>query len=351
MTKKPQTGNINFDWGAYMAESLASTGTINKSIKTKNKTCKVYSFKPEKEIYEDLDKYTHGAPIESKDLSYGKIFNIKSISRAELSNKNNGTHDLLVDTEEGHSFIIPLDKEKEYVTTFGYDDVDQFYESLKNINPNDFGSHGLKLMVMDNNRVSLTEGFNESIRNEFDEQLKATSTAYEATITGYNNGGYLVEVMGLSAFMPMSMSGIFCQKSEMETHVGEKTRVVIKSKTLDRGYVVSHRDYENYIRKSMLSNLDLDGTPYTGTVTGIDDKYGVFVKFTDESNPDYVYVGMIHHSRLSEKATEMIQKGDLIVGDEIIVYVTGIDSKDRIVLSDIHPKDLGEDNLVPGEDD
>ena len=152
----------------------------------------------------------------------------------------------------------------------------------------------------------------------------------EATITGHNRGGVLVEVNGLKGFIPISHVGGFqggpegVREEELAGRIGE--RVDVKILEVDRSRkraIFSEKALLQERRESqkerILQELK-EGEVRKGKVSGVCD-FGAFV---DLGGAD----GLVHISELSwepVRATEDVVK----VGDELEVYVMKVDQDTR----------------------
>ncbi len=157
----------------------------------------------------------------------------------------------------------------------------------------------------------------------------------EATITGHNRGGVLVEVNGLKGFIPISHVGGFqggpegVREEELAARIGEQVDVKILEVDRSRKRAIFSekallQERRESQKERILQELQ-EGEVRKGKVSGVCD-FGAFV---DLGGAD----GLVHISELSwepVRATEDVVK----VGDELEVYVMKVDQDTkRIALS------------------
>ncbi|NSW54001.1 MAG: S1 RNA-binding domain-containing protein [Anaerolineae bacterium] len=169
------------------------------------------------------------------------------------------------------------------------------------------------------------------------ETLRESKDGYESTIIGYNKGGLLVKVGGLSGFVPASQLGL-ARRARIKGDtpdkrwggmVGEKIEVrVIEVDRNRRRLILSERAASSETRESLKERVieDLEvGQVYKGRVTSLA-SFGAFVNVNGAD-------GLVH---LSEISWDRIQDPSevLEVGQEVKVKVISIQKeKKRIGLS------------------
>lgn len=182
----------------------------------------------------------------------------------------------------------------------------------------------------------------EDIESKRDTQEKISTKVLSA-----NKGGLLVEVNGISGFLPVSQ---LSSKNYPRVDDGDKNKILTLLKKLvnqelevrildaDREsekLIVSEKAAQSEKDKEILSNLKV-GDVVTGEISGVVD-FGVFVKFfqptpdkeapTEEDRME----GLVH---ISELAWQLIENPRDIakVGDKVTAKIIGIDN-DKISLS------------------
>lgn len=156
-----------------------------------------------------------------------------------------------------------------------------------------------------------------------------TGETFEAPVVGHNKGGLLVNVEGITGFVPLSQIAGVRPQEGLEQRVGKELRLKVVETDRKRGRLIlserlAMRDWRREQKEKLLSELH-PGEVRRGKVTGIAD-FGAFV---DLGGGD----GLIHVSELSWERGKTPQEL-LKVGDEVDVYVTKIDPETkRISLS------------------
>jgi small subunit ribosomal protein S1 len=168
------------------------------------------------------------------------------------------------------------------------------------------------------------------------ESLLQSGNAAEVTITGCNQGGFLVDFGQIEGFIPyshsQSLSASSTEQERLEAlsmMVGQKIQVtVIEVNQSRRRLILSQREAErtsqSELKARLMQSLHI-GDILTGTVRGVRD-FGVFV---DLGGAD----GLIHISELDWHRVS--HPGTLVKpGDQIQVYVLELDHENkRIALS------------------
>jgi small subunit ribosomal protein S1 len=168
------------------------------------------------------------------------------------------------------------------------------------------------------------------------EKMKASGTAYEAKVIGYNKGGLIVPIGMLRGFVPASQVSVMRRAEGDETPdmrwskmVGEPIKVVvIEVDRVRHRLILSERsalqETRETIKDRLLDELQ-EGVIKTGRVTSLAD-FGAFVNIDGAD-------GLVH---LSEISWERIDHPSevLKVGQEVKVKVIAVDQeRKRIGLS------------------
>lgn len=182
----------------------------------------------------------------------------------------------------------------------------------------------------------------EDIESKRDTQEKISTKVLSA-----NKGGLLVEVNGISGFLPVSQ---LSSKNYPRVDDGDKNKILTLLKKLvsqelevrildaDREsekLIVSEKAAQSEKDKEILSNLKV-GDVVTGEISGVVD-FGVFVKFfqtedgKEKPTEEDKLEGLVH---ISELAWQLIENPRDIakVGDKVKAKIIGIDN-DKISLS------------------
>lgn len=181
----------------------------------------------------------------------------------------------------------------------------------------------------------------DDIESKRDTQDKITTKILSA-----NKGGLLVEVNGISGFLPVSQ---LSSKNYPRVEDGDKNKILGLLKKLigkelfvriidaDRSaqkLIVSEKAASSEKDREIISNLSV-GDVVTGEVSGVVD-FGAFIKFQAPSKPEEAgeeskMEGLVH---ISELAWQLIEDPRTIVkvGDRVEAKIIGIDA-DKISLS------------------
>ena len=199
-------GNPDFDWSLYEGGWNGTSLKVNKKVKTKNSSEKIYCH----ESYaQDLYNTMSGIKVENaKDVKKGGMVAISDIKVID--------DDTIMATIGGgaSNLIVDLNKEGRFFSQFSCGDEimnkQSFVKSLKE-NP-EFKQQVLSMALTakvgtDTERGSIWDGYVEKMADELKEQITKNNKAYYAEILSTNGGGFVVEVAGtIRAFMPGSMA-------------------------------------------------------------------------------------------------------------------------------------------------
>jgi len=171
--------------------------------------------------------------------------------------------------------------------------------------------------------ASAEKAFGITLRQELIKSIKSNATAYMVTVTGINDGGFIVDLNGLSCFMPGSLAAAN-KINDFESMLGKDVYVMVEN-YLEKSnmFVVSVKKYIKHILPSKIKEFNYTDT-YSGHVTGVT-KYGVFVEW------DEIFTGLLHESEI---------EGDwssIKAGDQIDFFIKEIRENNRIILSQMGP--------------
>lgn len=175
---------------------------------------------------------------------------------------------------------------------------------------------------------SISGGIKQKTFMDLRNAVETQNTAWIGNVTSLiENGGYIVNVMGIDCFMPGSLAGIN-KLHDFTSIIGTEIYVVPVSFSPERGtLVVSHRKYLQALIPEAIADLkeNMDDE-IEGQVTGTA-KYGVFVEF------DGCLTGMIHANDLNEETTKLFKARTIKPGDNISFKVKDIVSDTKITLT------------------
>ena len=318
----------DFNWQLYEDGYNGSTKLIpNKSINGNNDKNKCFSREPYAQ--ELFDIYTNqNSDLIKKDLNVGDVVRITDIFNIK---------DTFIDVElsGGLTVTIDLTREKKFVQVFGYNNVKQFTDSLRDKTAlKNFLDRGLNAYILEATpsvKISLWQGHLKSVRDEFMSQIENPTQAYTAKIVEANKGGFFVEVQGIEAFMPGSLAApnkIF----DFQSYVGKEVIVMIEDFLKEmNSFIVSHKKYLAHILPIKIQELDTN-KKYTGLVTGCS-KYGIFVEFEE------LFTGLLHTSKMDIETKTQFNVRNVKAGDTIDFYISEITKDNRIILTKENPED------------
>lgn len=262
--------------------------------------------------------------IYQKDLRAGEMVTITGI---------NGSYGNDVFFEVNGSSVVSIDmrKEKRFLDLLGLE-AKQFIESVKSKEFKDsFVEKKFTALITEsspNVRASLSAGFAEKIKDEFNKQIKNPTNAYKARVIGKNGGGFIVDVMGVQAFLPGSLAAAN-KIIDFDAYINKEIIVMIEDYLSEiKTYVVSHKKYLEYALPNIISQYDWS-KPHTGVVTGTSGN-GVFVEFYE------MITGLLHPLKMNDESRARFEARGYKPGDEITCYVHDIQNN-RLVLTDFEP--------------
>ncbi|MGC9610737.1 MAG: S1 RNA-binding domain-containing protein [Minisyncoccia bacterium] len=184
-------------------------------------------------------------------------------------------------------------------------------EIVKSLNPGD-AVHG-KVVDIDNEEglieLSLSQADKQKAWADVQE-LRDKEEALTVKITGFNKGGLMTDIKGLTAFLPVSQlasehypkvsieeKGKILQA--LQLFVGQEFQVkIIDANPRTNKFIVSERAANELSAKELAKNYSV-GQIVEGVVSGVAD-FGVFIRFTD--NP--ALEGFIHVSEIDYRIIE-----------------------------------------------
>ena len=183
----------------------------------------------------------------------------------------------------------------------------------------------------------------ERVKQELIRQVDSPSYAYiglikEVIFNAANAfNGFIVEVSGVKCFMPGSESDVVPLNDYNEL-VGQ-TRYVMPIAASKESIVVSHKEYLNTLKVSVLNNLiDTKSTELVEGVVSSVKKFGVFI-IIGKCVPTLLSV-----SEMDEETETKFKNGDIKVDDTIKFYVESV-KDDRVTITQTACKSLGWNKL------
>jgi len=174
------------------------------------------------------------------------------------------------------------------------------------------------------------------------ESKRDTQEKVKVKILSANRGGLLVEVNGISGFLPVSQ---LSSKNYPRVEDGDKNKILnllkkLVNQEVEVRIIDADRETEKLIvsEKAAQSEKDMEvisalniGDTVSGEISGVVD-FGAFIKFSiKENNEERKLEGLVH---ISELAWQLIEDPRTIVkvGDKVKAKIIGIDG-DKISLS------------------
>jgi len=176
---------------------------------------------------------------------------------------------------------------------------------------------------------SLLEGLQNNIKNEFLAQIAKPTHAYPAKVMSKNQGGFLIDVQGIQAFLPGGLAAAN-KIVNFDAYIGKTVYVMVEDYLTDIDtFIFSNKKYVQYILPKMVADFDLT-IRHTGNVTGTS-RHGVFVEFEE------VFTGLLHTSKMNADTKVAFDNGEFHPGDAIECWVLEITRNNQLVLSDFEP--------------
>lgn len=326
-----ECGSPDFDWDLYKNGYNGVSLSLNRDVTCLSKKERVYSQEPYAQDLYYLYMKKNPGTIQQKDFIAGSIYIIDDMSPAS-------SHEINVSMSNGMSDVIDLIKEHMFVYDYlGCPSISTFLENIKNEEyKKALLANNIKVKVVENGRLSISEGVRSNIEREFIEEIRTNKCkyAYNAVVKEINHGGYIVDIMGLKCFLPGSLAapGIL---TDFEALMGKTIPVMPINYMPNSGYVVSYKKYLNAILPNKISEELYVGKHVSVKVTGTS-KNGIFVTFKDK-NGEYVFNGLVHRSVMSYDFENEFNRHSFNINDEFWAYINAINEVDgtyRIVLSD-----------------
>jgi hypothetical protein len=314
-----------FDWDSY--EKSGNTLVQNERVNGQDNKTIVYSHERyAQELFDLMDG--NNMEVVKKDLKKGDVVLITDIRHV-----NGGT--MNVELFGGMTMDIDLNREKKFVSLFGYETAEDFCKDLVTEDTRqNFLNQGIGVLITENQpsvKVSLLGGYLEKIKIDFLKEIDSPSTAYVAKITDANRGGYTVEVQGLKAFMPGSLAAPN-KIVDFHSMVGKEVIVMVEGYVPEmNSFIVSHKKYIEHILPNKIQELD-KFKRYKGTVTGTS-KYGIFIEFED------IFTGLLHVSKMSEETAKLFRERHYKPTMDIEFFIEEITKENRIILTEEDPKE------------
>lgn len=288
-----------------------------------------------KALYEKTFVLNADGKVMPKDVNVGDLLLL-----TDIESYNKDTDDLLVLCNNFIDVYIKLSKENAFFNVVGITKED-FINIITNDESRKYFLSNNKIYVyIESNKYdvsgSLTKGFQNALIKEFFNQLKNPSVAYTAKIVGKNKGGYIVDIMGVNAFMPGGLASAN-KILDFDSLIGTEKMVMIENYVRNDNdgsgiFVVSNKKYIQHILPDEVEKLDLT-KEYVGIVTGVNDN-GIFVEIDD------IFTGYLYYANMSNDTKIDFNKKNIKSGDTIIVNIQYVNKNYNLVLTQINKNDI-----------
>ena len=294
----------------------------NKSIiKKQDDNSKIYCHE---EYAQDLYNLMMNENPRPKDIRNGEIFRVLNFKLKE-------NDEVEVTCENLVPLYFNISKEKKYLELVGFDEK-EFREWILSGSQHEYLMEK-KVFIMvenaDHRRGSMYSAHLTTIITEFKEQKYKPTSAYVAKILSKNQGGFIVEIQGIKAFLPGSLAAAN-KINNFESYIGKEIYVMIEDYLENSGiFVVSYKKYLENILPSKLAALEKN-QKMVGNITGTS-KFGIFVEF------DEIFTGLLHTAEMADDTYEKFSNRLYKVGESIEVWLKDI-VENRLVLTQVDPK-------------
>ena len=290
-----------------------------KIIKLPGDKMKVYC---QEEYAQSLYDFMNGIETVNKDITAGDILKV-----VELKVINNEV-EILCDNFD--TLYFEISKERKYFEMLGLTQ-DSFTEWANAGNFKNYcKTHNIYALVenKEKRKGSLYAAHLKTIADEFKKQISNPTLAYNAKILSKNQGGFLVEVQGIKAFLPGSLAAAN-KIVNFDDYLGKTVNVMIEDYLVPSNiFVVSYKKYLEYVLPSKLSQLERNQT-LKGTVTGTS-KFGIFAEFND------IFTGLLHSSEMNPETLQKFTNGEFKSGSEITAWLKDI-KDNKLILTENDP--------------
>jgi predicted RNA-binding protein with RPS1 domain len=271
------------------------------------------------ELYDKMN----GIEIIPKDLKTGDVLGVRDFKILK-----DGEVEVICDNFD--SLYFTLSKERKYFELWGQDE-EMFVEWVQS---GEYKSHleeRKSYVVVENvvnRRGSLYQAHLRTILYEFKNQILKPTLAYVAKITGKNQGGFMVEVQGIKAFMPGSLAAAN-KIMNFDSYIGKEVYVMIEDYLQASGmFVVSYKKYLDHILPSKLADLERNQS-LIGTVTG-SSKFGIFAEFEE------IFTGLLHTAEMGSETLDKFNNREIRPGDKMEVWLKDI-KDNKLILTEVDP--------------
>jgi ribosomal protein S1 len=291
-------------------------------IKRPGDTSKIYC---QEDYAQELYDKMYGTEIIKKDIVNGEIARV-----TEFKVSSSDSKEIVALCDNFLSLYFNFSKERKYFSILGFDEETFIRWITAPEHKSYLRENKIFIQVenIDAGKGSLYQAHLKTIIREFREQIVKPTSAYVARIVDKNQGGFLVEVQGIKAFLPGSLAAAN-KIVDFDSYIGKELLVMIEDylKTSDI-FVVSYKKYLDHVLPGKLGELERNQR-MTGTITGTS-KFGIFVEFDD------IFTGLLHTAEMSPDTLEKFTTGQFKSGQEIESWLKDI-RDNKLILTENDP--------------
>ena len=268
---------------------------------------------------------------------YDLMFNINPVSKDMRDGELTRVIDFRVTggeieaiCENLNSLFFSKTKERRYFELLGFDEK-KFCAWIESGDHREYlKDHKIYIMVesVENRKGSMYAAHLTTIVTEFKEQIANPTSAYVAKVMSKNQGGFIVEVQGVKAFLPGSLAAAN-KITDFESFIGKEIYVMIEDFLQPSNiFVVSYKKYLDHILPSKLASLEKN-QKMTGLITGTS-KFGVFVEFEE------IFTGLLHTAEMDPLTLDKFNSREFKTGQSMEVWLKDI-RDNKLILTQVDP--------------
>lgn len=265
---------------------------------------------------------SNGEPCR-KDTKAGEILRAIDFRLTESGN-------IEVTCDNSNTLFVDLEKEKRYLDILGTDE-EKFKTWVQTGSSKRYlvdTAINISVENVQNCKGSFYDAHLKTVVDEFREQITDQKSAYLAKVVSRNQGGFIVNIKGIKAFLPGSLAAAN-KIVDFDDYLGKELYVMVEDYLAASDmFVVSYKKYLEKILPTKINNLE-KGSVLNGIVTGTS-KFGIFVEFEE------IYTGLLHITEMSETTKQDFQDGQYRPGDEIEIWLKDV-RDNKLILTDIDP--------------
>ena len=259
-----------------------------------------------------------------KDINDGEVLKVEDVLKANKSK-------FILECTMGTSVICNLKKEKKFFDTqgFSFDDLSSLSEWLNSSDSQEwFHNNNIYVTVFKENYEicgSLYQVYVDDMKEELLREVKNPQKTYNAHVLSKNNGGFIVDINGVLAFLPGSLAAAN-KIINFKEYLDKDIPVMIEDYLSDGDtFIVSNKKYIWNILPQKIKKLNFNDE-YTGIITGTK-KFGIFIEFEE------IFTGLLHTSEMDDITLNKFYNKEYKAGDEITFKIKEIIKNNRIILT------------------